>query len=129
TFGGNPVACVAALTTIRLLEQGLIENTARTGEYLRGEMSDWPKRFPNVGDVRGLGLMIGIELVHDQKTKEPAHELRDRVVDLAFRRGLLILGAGDSTLRLCPPLIITRDQCDFALDTLEACLSEAVRTA
>src|SRR5258706_9675687 len=85
TFGGNPVACVAALTTIRLLEQGLIENAARTGEYLREEMRNWPKRFPNVGDVRGLGLMIGIELVHDQKTKEPAPELRDRVVELAFR--------------------------------------------
>jgi len=129
TFGGNPVACAAALATIRLLEQGLLENAARTSEYLREHMRDWPKRFPNVGDVRGLGLMIGIELVRDQKTKEPAHELRDRVVDLAFQRGLLILGAGDSTLRICPPLIITRDQCDFALDTLEACLSEAVRTA
>jgi 4-aminobutyrate aminotransferase len=129
TFGGNPVACVAALTTIRLLEQGLIDNAARTGDYMRERMRDWPARFPVVGDVRGLGLMIGIELVRDQLTKEKAPELRDRVVDLAFQRGLLVLGAGDNTLRLCPPLIITRDQCDFALDTLETCLSEAVRTA
>jgi 4-aminobutyrate aminotransferase len=129
TFGGNPVACAAALTTIELLEHGLIENAARTGEYLRSRMRDWPSRFPIVGDVRGLGLMIGIELVKDQRTKERAPELRDLVVELAFRRGLLILGAGDNTLRLCPPLIITRDQCDNALDTLEACLSEAAQRA
>jgi 4-aminobutyrate aminotransferase len=129
TFGGNPVGCAAALTTIQLLEEGLVENAARTGEYLRARMSDWPQRFPIVGDVRGLGLMIGIELVKDQKTKERAPELRDMVVDLAFRQGVLILGAGDNTLRLCPPLIITRDQCDFALDTLEACLSEVTQRA
>jgi len=125
TFGGNPVCCAAALETFALLEEELIENAARMGAYLKGRMSDWPKRFPNVGDVRGLGLMIGIELVRDQKTKEKAPELRDRVVDLAFERGLLILGAGDNTLRLCPPLVITRDQCDFAIDTLEECLITA----
>jgi 4-aminobutyrate aminotransferase len=125
TFGGNPVACAASLVTIRLLEEGLIENAARTGDYMRERMRSWPARFPMVGDVRGLGLMIGIELVHDQQTKEKSPALRDRIVELAFRRGLLILGAGDNTLRLCPPLIVTRDQCDFALDTLEACLREA----
>jgi 4-aminobutyrate aminotransferase len=80
-----------------------------------------------VGDVRGLGLMLGIELVRDQQSKAKAPELRDRVVDLAFERGLLILGAGDSTLRLCPALVITRDQCDFALDTLEECITLAMR--
>jgi 4-aminobutyrate aminotransferase len=90
-----------------------------------GRLRDWPARFPWVGDVRGLGLMVGIELVHDQKTKERAPQLRDRVVALAFERGLLILGAGDSTIRLCPPLVVTRDQCDFALDTLEECLKQA----
>jgi 4-aminobutyrate aminotransferase len=68
--------------------------------------------------------MIGVELVKDQRTKEKAPQLRDRVVDLAFERGLLILGAGDNTLRLCPPLVITRDQCDFALDILEGCLRQ-----
>jgi 4-aminobutyrate aminotransferase len=125
TFGGNPVACAASLVTIRLLEEGLIENAARTGEYMRERMRSWPTRFQTVGDIRSLGLMIGIELVHDQQTKEKAPALRDRIVELAFRRGLLILGAGDNTLRLCPPLIVTRDQCDFALDTLEACLREA----
>ena len=90
-------------------------------------MLDWPARFPVVGDVRGLGLMIGIELVRDQRTREKAPQLRDRVVNLAFERGLLVLGAGDNTIRLCPPLVITRDQCDFAIETLEQCLKTAMR--
>jgi len=128
TFGGNPVSCAAALTTIRLLEDSLVENAARSGEYLRARMNSWPSRFPNVGDVRGLGLMIGVELVRNQATKEKAPEIRDRVVELAFQRGLLILGAGDNTLRICPPLIVTREQCDYALDTLETCLTLAART-
>ncbi|MGA2578653.1 MAG: acetyl ornithine aminotransferase family protein [Bryobacteraceae bacterium] len=127
TFGGNPVACAAALVTIELLEQELIDNAARMGAHLMARMRDWPARFPIVGDVRGLGLMLGIELVRDQQSKAKAPELRDRVVDLAFERGLLILGAGDSTLRLCPALVITRDQCDFALDTLEECITLAMR--
>jgi 4-aminobutyrate aminotransferase len=85
-------------------------------------MSSWPNRFPIVGDVRGRGLMIGIELVRDQATKERAPELRDRLEQMAFERGLLILGCGQNSIRLCPPLIITRDQADFAMDTLEQCL-------
>ncbi|HLK65771.1 MAG TPA: acetyl ornithine aminotransferase family protein [Bryobacteraceae bacterium] len=125
TFGGNPVACAAALVTIELLEQGLLENAERMGTYLRTRMRDWPARFPKVGDVRGLGLMIGIELVHDQATKERAPELRDRIVQMAFERGLLVLGAGENTIRLCPPLVVSVDQCEFALDTLEACLRAA----
>jgi 4-aminobutyrate aminotransferase len=123
TFGGNPVACAAALATIALLEESLMENAARMGQYLRDRMRDWPARFPAVGQVRGLGLMIGIELVRDQATRERAPELRDRVVNKAFERGLLVLGAGENTIRLCPPLVITRDQCDFALETLETCLA------
>jgi 4-aminobutyrate aminotransferase len=122
TFGGNPVACAAALVTLELLEKELLDNASRMGAYMMDRMRDWPRRFPAVGEVRGLGLMIGIELVRDQKTKEKAPELRDRVLRQAFDRGLLILGAGDSVLRLSPPLVITRDQCDFALDTLEECL-------
>ena len=125
TFGGNPVSCAAALVTIALLEEGLMENAARMGTYLRTRVRDWPARFPHVGDVRGLGLMIGIELVRDQGTKERAPQLRDQVVQLAFERGLLVLGAGDNTIRLCPPLVVTVDQCEFALDTLEACLRTA----
>jgi 4-aminobutyrate aminotransferase len=126
TFGGNPVSCAAALVTIALLEEGLVENAARMGTYLRTRLRDWPARFPNVGDVRGLGLMIGIELVRDQRTKEIAPQLRDHVMQLAFERGLLVLGAGDNTIRLCPPLVVTVDQCEFALDTLEECLRMAI---
>lgn len=125
TFGGNPVACAAALTTIALLEEGLLENAARMGDYMMSRLRTWPARFPNVGDVRGLGLMLGIELVRDRESKEKAGDLRDRVVALAFERGVLVLGAGDNTIRLCPPLVVTRDQCDFALDTLEECLKTA----
>ena len=126
TFGGNPVACAAALVTIALLEEQLVENAARMGAYLKERMRDWPGRFPIVGDVRGLGLMIGIELVQDRQTKEPAPRQRNCVLDRAFERGLLVLGAGDSTVRICPPLVITRDQCDFAIETLEECLKEAI---
>jgi len=127
TFGGNPVSCAAALATIALLEEGLVENARRMGEYLMDRLRTWPARFPEVGDVRGLGLMIGVELVRDQGTREKAPALRDEIVQLAFERGLLILGAGESTLRLCPPLTITRDQCDFALETLEECLTKATQ--
>jgi len=127
TFGGNPVACAAALVTIALLEEELVENAARMGAYMMDRFREWPARFPQVGDVRGLGLMMGIELVRDQTTKEKAPDLRDEVVNRAFERGLLILGAGDNTLRLSPPLVITRDQCDFAIETLEDCLREATQ--
>ena len=126
TFGGNPVSCAAAMTTIALLEEGLVENAARMGRYLRDRMRDWPARFPVVGQVRGLGLMIGVEIVRNQETRERAPEIRDRVVNLAFERGLLVLGAGENSIRLCPPLVITRDQCDFAIETLEECLMAAV---
>jgi 4-aminobutyrate aminotransferase len=122
TFGGNPVAVAAALATIELLETGLIANAARIGAHILDRMRHWPQRFPHAGDVRGLGLMIGFELVRDPQTKTRAPELRDRVQELAFERGLLVLGAGRNTIRLCPPLVITRDQADFAIDTLEECL-------
>jgi 4-aminobutyrate aminotransferase len=122
TFGGNPVSIAAALTTIELLEDSLLENASQMGAYLMHRMSDWPSRFRYVGEVRGLGLMIGVEIVRDQATKERAPDLRDRLETMAFERGLLILGCGPNSLRLCPPLVITRDQADFAVDTLEQCL-------
>jgi 4-aminobutyrate aminotransferase len=121
TFGGNPVSVAAALTTIELLEESLIDNAAAIGAYMLDRMREWPRRFPCVGDVRGLGLMIGIELVRDQQTKERAPEVRDRIEMMAFERGLLILGCGQNSLRLCPPLVINKDQADFAIETLEEC--------
>jgi 4-aminobutyrate aminotransferase len=125
TFGGNPVAVEAALATIELLEQELVANAARVGEHVMNRLREWPSRFGHVGEVRGLGLMIGIEIVRDQQTRERAPELRDRIVQLAFERGLLVLGAGASSIRLSPPLMVTRDQADFAVDTLEECLRVA----
>ncbi len=122
TFGGNPVAVAAALATLELLETSLIANAAKIGHYILDRIRDWPARFRNVGDVRGLGLMIGIEIVEDQTSKRRAPELRDKIVADAFERGLLVLGAGRSAIRLCPPLIVTRGQADCAVDTLEECL-------
>jgi 4-aminobutyrate aminotransferase len=122
TFGGNPVAVAASLATIELLEEELVDNAARVGAHLMARLQDLPKRFPMVGDVRGLGLMIGIELVRDQATKERAPDVRDKLVQMCFERGLLVLGAGPNTIRLCPPLIITKDQADFATQTIEECL-------
>jgi len=129
TFGGNPVSCAAALVTIALLEEELVNHAARMGTYLMDRLREWPQRFPVVGDVRGLGLMIGIELVRDQNTREKAPEFRDEVLRRAFERGMLVLGAGESTIRLSPPLVVSRDQCDFALETLEDCIREAVGQA
>jgi 4-aminobutyrate aminotransferase len=123
TFGGNPVSIAAGLATLELLEDELIDNAARMGEYMMSTIKSWPYRFAHVGDVRGLGLMIGIELVKDRQTRERFPELRNRVVREAFERGLLILGAGPNTIRLCPPLVITRDQADFAMEVLEDLLA------
>jgi 4-aminobutyrate aminotransferase len=127
TFGGNPVSCAAALETIRLLEEKYIANSARMGEYIFGKLADWKEKHSIVGDVRGRGLMIGIEIVKDQQSKEPYAEARNQVVQSAFKQGLLILGAGENTLRLMPPLIIEREQADFALDVLDRCIAEAER--
>jgi 4-aminobutyrate aminotransferase len=122
TFGGNPVACAAALAMLDLLEEGLLENAARIGAYMLDRLRTWPQRFRCVGDVRGVGLMLGIEIVRDQGTRERAPDLRDSLIQAAFERGVLVLGAGENTVRLSPPLIITRDQADCALDVLEECL-------
>jgi 4-aminobutyrate aminotransferase len=128
TFGGNPVSIAAAIATFDLLESGLIQNAARLGEFILSRIGDWPQRHQCVGNVRGKGLMIGIEFVRDQRTKEKAPELRNRVIQAAFKRGLLVLGAGENTLRLCPPLIIDEEQAEFALRTLDECIREADRS-
>jgi 4-aminobutyrate aminotransferase len=127
TFGGNPVAIAAALTTMDLIESQYMENARRMGDYLFGRMADWTRKFKVVGDVRGRGLMIGIEIVRDQRSKEKAADLRNAIVDLAFHKGLLVLGAGENSLRLSPPLLIDEEQADFAVKTLEDCFREAVK--
>ena len=122
TFGGNPVSCAAALATIELLEESLVQNAATVGQHMLDRIREWPQRFRYVGDVRGKGLMIGFEMVLDQETKERAPELRNELENLAFERGLLVLGCGTNSIRLCPPLVITKAQADFAIETLEECL-------
>ncbi|MCZ2146941.1 MAG: acetyl ornithine aminotransferase family protein [Bryobacterales bacterium] len=126
TFGGNPVAVEASLATLELLEGGLVENAASVGAHMMNRLREWPARYARVGEVRGLGLMIGIEFVKDQATRERDAALRDRVSQLAFERGVLVLGAGQNSIRLSPPLVVTRDQADYALDVLEECLRQAV---
>ncbi len=128
TFGGNPVCIAAALATIRLVENGYMANAARMGEFIMRETANWTEKHKIVGEVRGKGLMIGIEFVRDQKTKEKGPELRNRIVQMAFHKGLLVLGSGDTTLRLCPPLMIDEEQAAFALHTLDGIISEVERT-
>lgn len=122
TFGGNPVSVAAALATIEILESGLIENAATVGAHILQRLATWPAKYTRVGHVRGLGLMIGIEFIEDRATLAPDAAFRDRLVQAGFRKGLLVLGCGASSLRLSPPLIVTKEQADWALDTLEACL-------
>jgi 4-aminobutyrate aminotransferase len=124
TFGGNPVAVAASLATLDLLNRELIANASRVGAFIFGKTADWRERHKIVGDIRGKGLMIGVELVRDQKTKERAPEFRNQVIQAAFQKGLLVLGAGENTLRLAPPLIVDEEQAEFAVRTLDVCISE-----
>ncbi|MGA7091141.1 MAG: acetyl ornithine aminotransferase family protein [Candidatus Acidiferrales bacterium] len=128
TFGGNPVCIAASLATIKLLEDGYIANAARMGDLILRETADWTERHKIVGQIRGRGLMIAIEFVRDRETKERAPELRNKIVQMAFHKGLLVLGAGENTLRLCPPLLVEEEQVRFALKTLDGIVSEVERT-
>jgi 4-aminobutyrate aminotransferase len=127
TFGGNPVACAAANTTIRLLKEGLIANAARVGDHLSAGLKALQRKHHLIGDVRGLGLMIGIELVRDRQTKERAVEERNALVQAMFRRGVLALGAGRNALRLAPPLVLTVDQANEVLRVFDEALGEISR--
>ena len=98
------------------------------GEFLKKRMADWPARHRIVGDVRGNGLMLGVEIVRDRETKERAGDLREAIVDRAFEKGLLLLGAGENTIRIAPPLVIDEEQADFAARTLESCIAEAEKS-
>ena len=124
TFGGNPVSIAAALATMDILEREGIANAGEVGEEMLNRLRHWPTTHPSVGDVRGRGLMIGIEIVRDQKTRQVAGPLRDRIVELAFERGLLILGCGETSIRLAPPLIVNRQEASIALDILEECVTQ-----
>jgi 4-aminobutyrate aminotransferase len=124
TFGGNPISIAAALATMDVLEREGIENAARVGEFMLERLRGWKNSHALVGDVRGRGLMIGIELVKDKTTREPATALRNRVETVAFEKGLMILGCGETSLRLCPPLIVSKEEASVALDILEESLAQ-----
>ena len=124
TFGGNPIACAAALATITLVRESLMQNAADVGTFLRAALEELAQRHRLIGDVRGCGLMIGIELVRDRQTKERAASERDALVLAAFRRGLLVLAAGANIIRLSPPLVVTKEQAQTAVGILDEALAE-----
>ena len=124
TFGGNPVCCAAALATLDLVEGGLMANAALMGDRLLARAAALMEKHSCIGDVRGRGLMVGIEFVKDRTTREPAAELVHDLVQQAFRQGLLLLGAGRSTLRLAPPLVVDSNDVDTAMNMIDACLAQ-----
>ena len=124
TFGGNPVACAAALATLELVQASLMRNAAEVGDFLISRLRDLERHHRLIGDVRGRGLMIGVELVRDRHTKERAISERDALVNAVFCRGLLVLAAGPNTIRLSPPLVVTREQAETAVSILDQALTE-----
>jgi len=127
TFGGNPVSCQAALATIQLLEDELMGNAAAQGESMIQKIRALQKVHECMGDVRGKGLMIGVEFVKDRETKERAGDWRNRIVRKAFEKGLLLLGCGDNTIRFCPALTVTEEEVDVCLGIFEECIREIER--
>ncbi len=123
TYGGNPIACAAALETIDLIKTQYMQNAAEMGTYALDALSEIMARHTSLGQVRGIGLMIGVEFVKDRITKEPEHDLRERIVDLAFERGLLSLGCGKSTIRIAPSLSVTKSEMDEGLAILEEAIT------
>jgi len=126
TFGGNPVACAAALATIALIEDGLIENAAEVGSYLMEKLNELKASHSSIGDVRGLGLMIGVEFARPDGSLAPDAKMRDQVMQKCFEKGLLLLSCGESTLRFCPPLIVTREEVDVAIEIFAAAIKELI---
>jgi 4-aminobutyrate aminotransferase len=123
TFGGNPVSCAASLATLDLLEQSMIDNAARQGTYMIEALQEMQDRHPNMGDVRGKGLMIAVEWVADRETRERAPELRNQIIQECYRRGLLLLGCGPNSIRFSPPLLVDRAQVDEALQIFETAIT------
>jgi 4-aminobutyrate aminotransferase len=125
TFGGNPVCIAAALATLDVIEkENLVDHSAEVGAHMLKRMSTWPAKLKLVGDVRGRGLMIGVDIVKDKATKEYAAAERDQIVERAFEKGVLFLGCGPSSIRLCPPLVVTKEQADVGMDVLEESIQQ-----
>ncbi|MDQ3684564.1 MAG: acetyl ornithine aminotransferase family protein [Acidobacteriota bacterium] len=125
TFGGNPVAIAAALKTIELLEREIVANSAEVGDYLQAGLRKLMRKHDTIGDVRGLGMMLGVEFVESKSTMTPAPELRDRIEVECFNRGLIILGCGANSIRWSPPLILTRENVDVALEIFDEAITAA----
>ena len=123
TFGGNPIACAAALKTIELLQGGVMENAAHVGEYAIGRLAQMQERYPSLGDVRGRGLMIGAEIIADKKSKAPAKDKCAAILTACYQRGMIIIGCGESTVRFAPPLVISMDEMSEGLDVFESSLA------
>ncbi len=127
TFGGNPLCLAAALATLEIIEREAMANAATVGGAALERLGTWVEKHEIVGEVRGRGLMIGVEIVQNKTTRAVAGELRDRIVDLAFEKGLLLLGCGTNTVRLCPPLVVNQQETDVALDLLEECIVQVMQ--
>ncbi len=125
TYGGNPIAAVAALATMDVLENGGIENAATQGAYMMERLGQMAARHPSMGDVRGVGLMVGVEFVQDKATKAADARLRNRIVEVAFEHGLLIMGCGANSMRMIPPLVVTRAEMDEGLEIFEHAVTVA----
>ena len=124
TFGGNPVAIAAALASMDVIERDGMRNAAVVGESMKKRMLSWLPKHPMLGDVRGQGLMLAVEIVKDKQSKIPVAKERDRIVELAFENGVLLLGCGETSIRLSPALIVSQQQADYALDVLEKCIAQ-----
>ncbi|MCR4432616.1 MAG: acetyl ornithine aminotransferase family protein [Caldiserica bacterium] len=128
TFGGNPISAVAALATIEAIEgENLLENTRRMGEVFKQGLLDLKKEFEEIGDVRGLGLMLAIELVKDRESKTPARELRDRIIENCYKKGLLLLPCGTSAIRFTPAMVINREEVEKGLEILREAIIDALK--
>ena len=124
TYGGNPIACASALATLDLVEGEYRENAAKMGEYLMDGLRKLAEKYPVIGDVRGKGLMIGMELVKDRQTKEPAKKFANEMLLRGFQNGILLMYCGVSTLRLMPPLMIDKTIADEALTLIDKTFAE-----
>jgi len=125
TYGGNPVSCSAGIATLDLVENNLMANAFDVGTYVMDALEEIQVRHPSIGDVRGIGLMIGVEFVKDKQSREPSPDIRNHVEEEAFRSGLITLGCGKSTLRLAPPLVLDRSLADEALTIIEHAVTDA----
>ena len=125
TYGGNPIACAAGLATVDLIREQYLDNAAVVGNFALERLREIQERHPTIGQVRGIGLMIGVEFVTDRETKEPAHDFRETIVEEAFKRGLLTLGCGESTIRISPALSITRQEMEDSLAIFEEAIYAA----